>query len=383
MVQPEDILKKAHRIYAEYLRACLGGDGAFFPRMVPAQKHPGDDLPSAIQMVQRLREGSKEVVGYGYTVEWREIRSQKLGRNLFPQRISFASHDDLVRFVGKQREFLAFKGAVDRLRKEFPELQRWIKSNVASLIAAAGDLDGLLDVLRYFRNHPRPDCFARELPLAIDTKFVERHEALLRQWLDLVLPPHVIRADEEHFARRYGLRYVEPQFCIRFLDRELQGRLGFPCSVLSLPLHTVSHWSTDNLRLLVVENLVNLMTLPAIPHTVALGGMGNGITLLQHLPWAARTPIAYWGDLDVEGLEILSRLRALFPNTRSIMMNRAALAHWEPLVGKGTSRAPSMPANLTPDEQAAFTICARDNARLEQERIPQSYVAQTFSEFQW
>jgi hypothetical protein len=283
MVQPEDILKKAHRIYSEYLRAWLSGDGAFFPRMVPAQRNPGEDLASAIRMVRRLREGSKEVVGYGYSVEWREVRSRKLGRNLFSERISFPSHDDLIRFVGKQREFLAFKAAVDRLRKEFPELERWMKSHVASLVAAAADLDGLLDVLRYFRDHPRPDCFARELPLAVDTKFVEHHEALLCEWLDLVLPPHAIRADEDHFARRFGLRYVEPQFFIRFLDTGVQQELGFPCSVLSIPLHAVKDWGVDNVRLLVVENKVNLMTVPALPRTVAIGGMGNGIALLQYL----------------------------------------------------------------------------------------------------
>ena len=40
------------------------------------------------------------------------------------------------------------------------------------------------------------------------TKFVERHRRILREWLDIVLPPETIRADEEHFERRFGLRPI-------------------------------------------------------------------------------------------------------------------------------------------------------------------------------
>jgi hypothetical protein len=347
--------------------------------MVPASRDPGNDLGAAIRMVQRLRDGSKEILGYGYSVEWREIRSRKLGRNLFPQQIVFSCRDDLLRLIGKCREFSAFETAVARLRSEFPELQRWIESNIASLAATATELDGLLEVVRYFRNHPRPDCFARELPLSVDTKFVEHHQSILREWLDLVLPPHAIRSDEDHFERRYGLRYVEPQLLIRFLDDQVQRELGFPCSLLSLPLHVARDWRADNLRLLIVENKVNLMTVPKLSRAIAVGGMGNGITLLQHLPWVAKVSVVYWGDIDVEGLEILSRLRAVFPQAQSALMDETTLAKWRSLLGKGTGRTPPMPPHLNENERAAFALCAEQNVRLEQERVPQNHVVEIFT----
>ena len=114
-------------------------------------------------------------------------------------RIVFGTRDDLLQFTHREKAFVAFTTAVEKLRAHFPNLERWICSNIACVVDAAAELDGLIATLDYFITHPRPDCFARELPIAVDTKFIERHEGLLRQWLDIVLPPHCIRADEKHF----------------------------------------------------------------------------------------------------------------------------------------------------------------------------------------
>ena len=379
MVGPEDIRRKAKHIYADFLRASVAGsESSFFPRLVPTERELGADVVDAGRTVRALRDGSKELIGYGYTVEWREVNSRAFGRNWFPQRITFETREDLLRLIGKQHEFAEFAKAVGRLRHEFPALTQWVRSNVRALVAAADQLDGLLAVLRYFADHPRPACFARELPLPVDTKFVERNRRLLQQWFDLVLPPHAIRADETHFERRYGLRYVEPQVLVRHLDLDVQREMAFPCSVLSLPLHTLGDLTATDMRVIVVENRVNLLTMPRLQRTIAFGGMGNSVTLLTYVPWLARCPIAYWGDLDVEGLEILSRLRALFPNVASILMDEAALCRWRHLAVPGTGRNPETPPHLTLGEAAAFKTCAAENLRLEQERIPQLDVREAF-----
>jgi hypothetical protein len=379
MVQPEEIRKKSERIYADFLRAWVADGGiSFFPRLVPTDRNLSDDVADAIRSVRALRDGSKEVTGYGYTVEWRKINSRTLGRNWFPERITFETRDDLLRLVGKQCEFAKFTEAVDQLRREFPELAPWIAANIRTLVAAADQLSGLLAVVQYFFDHPRPGCFARELPLEVDTKFVERNSRLLQQWFDLVLPPHAIRADEMHFERRYGLRYVEPQVFVRFLDVEVQREMAFPCVALSLPLHTLGNLTPANVRVIIVENQVNLLTMPQVPRTIAFGGMGNGVTLLGYVSWLAQYPITYWGDLDVEGLEILSRLRAFFPHIQSILMDESTLHRWRHLTGLGTGRCREKPPHLTSEELAAFRACCEGNLRLEQERIPQPDVYEAF-----
>lgn len=377
MITPEEILRKAQNLYGEYLAAWLSGDTSFFPRSIPCRKTLSEaDHSQAIQAVRNLREGSHEVRGYGYTVRWREVNSRRFGRNMFPQQISFVTRDDYLRFINKQREFDTFALAVEMLRENFPELEAWIRSHPVTIVESAAEFPGLIEVLQFFRQNPRPDRFARELPLSVDTKFIERHQGLLREWFDLVLPPATIRSDEEHFERRYGLRYSEPHLCIRLLDRELVAELGFPGDEISLPLHTLSKLQPRNFAAVIVENRTNLLTLPPTVRGIGLGGLGKGVTLLRHIPWLADTALLYWGDLDVDGFEILSSCRALFPRTQSLLMDRTTLGRWPHLTVVGNGRTPEPPAFLTPAERAAFEVCREKNLRLEQERIPQSFVAE-------
>lgn len=376
MIQPQDIRRKAENLYRAFLHAWLSGNESFFPRVIPAHKQPNADLSNAIQSVRALRDGSKECLGYGYTVEWREVNSRRFGRNRFPARITFETQDDYLRLIRRSQQFERFAAVVTEIRTRYPMLDRWIRANVAALADIESELPGLLEVLDVLSAHPRPGCFARELPLSVDTKFIERHEITLRQWLDCVLPPHTIRADEDHFARRYGLRYSEPHLFVRFLDAAVQQEIGFPCDVVSVPLDTIAAWPVKEATVFIVENKVNLLTVPRRERTIGLGALGWAVSLLRYIPWLSHTPIIYWGDVDVEGLMILSELRAIFPQTRSLLMDGEAFVAWHHLAVRGTSSAPAVPINLTDGERNAFVTCSQGNLRIEQERIPQNAVLQ-------
>jgi hypothetical protein len=379
MIQPDQIREKALRLYPSFLKAWLDGDAGFFPRVIPAEKSLlYDRIADSAEQVRRLRDGSREMLGFGYTVVWQERRSRAHGLNRFPTRIVFESQDDFLRFINRRSEFAVFQNAVERLRSEFPVLEPWVRSNRRLLIECAGELDGLLSVVRFLRDHPRPNRFARELPISVDTKFIERHERLLRPWLDLVLPPDSIRADESHFARRYGLRYAEPHWLVRLLDSALQAEAGFPCSEFSAPLATLAGLPFRDVRVYLVENKINLLTLPPMPRSLALGGVGRAATELRQIEWLRRVPIIYWGDIDVEGLGILSAWRAIFPQTQSLFMDANTLDQFASLTVSGTGAVPEMPPQLTASEQAAFLRCRAENTRLEQERIPQCEVTAAF-----
>jgi hypothetical protein len=263
VIQPDDIRRKAGNLYPGFLQTWLRGGDSYFPRVIPADRTPSaDDMATAINEVEQLRQGSKDVLGYGYTVVWREVNSRKMGRNRFPEQIVFDTHADYLRYIGKQQEFAAFSAAVVQLRAQAPALEHWMHANTQKLIDAGAQVEGLLQVVAFFREHPRPDRFARELPIPVDTKFIERHQALLQEWLDILLPPSAIRADETQFELRYGLRYVEPHLYVRLLDPCLKSELGLPCSELSLPLHTLARLEVRDAAAFVVENKVNLLTLP-------------------------------------------------------------------------------------------------------------------------
>jgi hypothetical protein len=374
MIQPGDIRRKAENLYSTFLDAWLRGN-LFFPKSIPGRKQPDEDLGRAITSVQRLRRGSKEILGYGYVVKWTEINSRRYGRNLFPERIVFETQSDFLRYLGKEHEFAAFAEAVGRIRSHYHELESWVRSNRALLMEVCGEVDGLLYIIEYLQSHPRPGVFAREIPGSLDTKFIERNRRVLREWLDLILPPQTIRADEEHFERRFGLRYAEPHVMLRFLDPDVQSACRCPWPELSLPLHTIGGMVIDVNRVLVVENKVSLLTLPALASTIALGGLGNSVTDLRYLPWLAFRAMWYWGDIDAEGLSILSRLRSIFPQTRSLLMDGETLACWrDQFAVPGTGRSANTPPGLTGPEQSAFRECVEKNLRLEQERIQQTFV---------
>ena len=103
---------------------------------------------------------------------------------------------------------------------------------------------------------------------------------------------------------------------------------------------------------------------------MGLGALGRAGSELRAVHWLATVPLVYWGDLDVEGFEILSALRAEFPNVRSILMDDAALTRYQPLAVSGTGISPAPPPHLTAAELLAFKRCVQGNIRVEQERIP-------------
>ena len=88
---------------------------------------------------------------------------------------------------------------------------------------------------------------------------------------------------------------------VRFLDPQLQQQLGIPFDDLKLPLETLKELHPGAAQLFVVENEIPLRSLPSLRRTIAVGGLGDAVTLLTDLGWAESLQITYWGDLDVEG----------------------------------------------------------------------------------
>lgn len=374
MIDPEQLRRKAENLYPAFLAAWLEGV-PFFPCEIRCDKRPEGSQAEAAAAVQRLRAESKEVKRCGYTIQWEDRNSRQYGRNLFPKRIVVESEDDLLGWIGKQRDFRRFTSAVARIRSRLPELDQWIAANTDTLVRASDDIDGLIDVTLWLRDHPRPNQFPRELPLQVDTKFIERYQSILRSWFDIVLPPAAIRADEDHFERRYGLRYLEPQLLIRFLDPAVQLATGVPWSQCSVGLHDLARTPIPAQRVLVVENKTNLLTLPPLRDAVALGGLGYGVTDLRYVEWLHDRGVFYWGDIDLDGFHILARLRMHFPQVQSLMMDEAFAQRLpSDIRDRATSRSLIAPLHLREPERAMYERCQRENLRIEQERIPQSLV---------
>lgn len=378
MITPDEIHDKAKRLYPKFVSSWLQSESNFFPCSLAANKKVSDDYSSASTEIQQLRRSSKEVVGYGYSVRWELRRTRRFGEQNFPAEIFFETADDLLRYISKLKEFRQLAQKIETIRQQQPCLESWLQYHWKQLPTLDVDVEDLLKVVGYLREYPRPNVFPRELPLSISTKLIEAHENLLAEWLDLVLAPEWIASEysRRQFAKRYGFREIEPHYIVRVLDPDLMRELSFPGSEISLPIETLIDLPLSNVHVVLVENKINLLTFPFLQRGIALGGLGFGIEVLLRIPWLQTNRVTYWGDIDIEGLSILSRIRERHPHVKSILMDDVCLTRWEALWIRGNPAVLEQPRFLEAGEGRAFARCRESSIRLEQERIPQAEIRQ-------
>lgn len=375
MITVEEIARKAARVLPRAIKAWLADDlQSFFPYRMPANLTIANDHAAAIAEVDKLRHSAKQATGDGYSIVWKPRRSRTHGLNHFPDKIIIESMEDLVHLCEQESQWSQLQAAVETLRRRQPILNGWLckGANWKTLLESADSLDDLMGLVDFFVEHPRPDCFAREIPLAVSTKLIETHRRQLATWLDLVLQPSAIdvRFGFEDFEARYGLRYARPHYLLRVLDPGLLTELGLPFEELSLPAESLSKLIVRGVRIIMVENKVNLLTLPRLPRTLALGGLGYAVTQLTAVSWLYENAVHYWGDLDADGFVILDRLRSQLPDVKSILMTEDVLQQFAELATPGNGAVKKSLQHLLDSERSCYELLCETNRRIEQEHLP-------------
>ncbi|QDT23699.1 hypothetical protein HG66A1_55220 [Gimesia chilikensis] len=376
LVSPEEIADKVAKAYPRFLKRWVSGEVEdFFPYRVKVRLTLDPRNPKeTIDAHELLLAHSKDQRGWGYTVHRELKRKRDFGTNLVPTAITVDTLEDLLRLAKKQDEFEKTRTVIEKVRFHFPQLEDWLVAEVTKIAKLAESVDGLIQVTNYLIAHPVPDCYIRQLPVLVDTKFVENHEHTLKQWLDKLLPAYAINVNENKLVHRFGFRDSQPHHSFRLLDPELQSELNLPFDELSLPLRYLKTLDVRDTTVFIVENNLNLLTLPTFHRGVAIRGEGNAVMQLKDLSWLSKNQLIYWGDIDVEGFQILSRLRKFFPHTDSVMMDQETLNSHTTAIVKGNPSQPEAPPNLTNREAEAYEYCLNNQCRLEQERILQNYV---------
>lgn len=371
MIHPTEIKSKAERIYLKYLQHIAAGM-PFERLVIPCGKKPSKDFDTYRKEYECLYAASKEVRGYGYSVKWETVKHQTLGRQDLPKEVAFLTESDLLKFLHKEKEVQQFKIDLNALLTSFPILADWAAKYPLKVVNHAGEWSDMQKVLAYFSRHPQPNLYIRELPIAVHTKFIEQHKGILRELLDIVIADSV-QQNEKLFETHFHLKYVEELIRIRFLDDALSQLYGAGIKDLSLPVSEfcTRQWKVKSV--FIVENKVNFLTFPPVPNALIIWGQGNGVLSLKEAAFLQDTPLYYWGDLDAQGFEILSRLRYYFPQTQSILMDSDTFNRYFEK-GEGKESNVSTALHLTPAEQEIYERIKKNNWRLEQEKIPHYYV---------
>ena len=371
MITPAEIRQKAERLYLPFLRAWLRGE-TFFPQDFSAGKLPKEYLELSAA-VERLLKESKQRRSFGYTVELTTQHTQRYGTQSLPTRIVIETERDLLKLLGKEAEFAAFQQDAALIRAQLPQLADWSAEQPQRVIEYHGAWPELLRVCAYFLAHPRPQLYLRELPINVHTKFIETHTGILRRLLDALLPSTAIDAAESAFEKRFGLRYEQPLIRLRLLDDRLRDLCGSALSDVSTPLSEFATLKLRGYRCVITENKLTFLTLPPLPQTFAIFGGGFNVELLKTVGWLADCALVYWGDLDAQGFQILSTLRAAFPTVVSLMMDDATFQAFQSFVVPGKPCAARQLPHLTAAEHALFLHLVETQARLEQEHISHLY----------
>jgi hypothetical protein len=375
---PDDIAFQLRRRWDEG-DLLVRADGLFplrLPVRGPAPPEIGRRLPEVQAWAVALQAGSRSARGQGYDLEYRPVTSRQLGTQRLPSEAIVPTLADALSLISCQDAHARWRELALLADRLCPALALWVQAHPIALLDHAEAWERALRVVAWFLAHPRSGLHLRQIDIpGVDTKFIERQNALLGQLLDAVLPADGLGVGSGGFAERYGLRSKPSLIQVRILDPRLAiGGLTH----LAAPLEQWAGIAPPVQRVIITENEINGLTLPAMDGTATVFGRGYAVDRLADIPWIAGTDLHYWGDIDTHGFAILDRLRARVPHARSLLMDEATLLTHRELWGLEPSPATGPLHHLTPEERALHDGLIRhrwsDRVRLEQERIGYRWV---------
>lgn len=372
MITPTEIRKKAENKYLTFLRSVTERQ-AFEPIVIVGNKKPNDDTVQFEKELTELIAHSKEKKGYGYSIEYQKVKTRKHGEQDIPVSISFLTEQDFLKYIGKEQDTAGFRKDVERILSAFPELVEWVCRFPNKVLDNHRVWDDVLKVCIYFKGNPKPQLYIRELPIQVDTKFIERNKGIIKELLDIIIAKSV-NPDETRFETRFNLRHDEPVVRFRVLDKTLSQALFSDIDDMSIPISKFRETEIPVETVYIVENKMNMLTFPPIHKSIVVWGHGFGVDLLKDVMWLRSKKILYWGDLDVHGFQILSELRSHFSQVESFLMDRETFNRfYEDGIGAETNVEKVL--LLTPEEKEMFDFLRGGNYRLEQEKIPFEYAS--------
>lgn len=294
-----------------------------------------------------------------------------------PSSITFDDLSSYVAWMGSTDEFDAAGSRVGQLadldERLFGMTRAW--KEISQLTEP--DFLSFVELLRWRRDNPeaRPPVRALAIP-GLDTKWIERNRGLVAPAFRLL---GAFDVSAGSVIERLGFDTCD-RMTVWFRSGETVGGItAFAPQVALRPSDTSRGQFPNARRAIIVENLTSFEMLELAPGDIAIFGQGaQAPAALGLMPWLHEhlDMVLYWGDMDGEGYQILSRARAALPGLRSILMSaQDARRYMDRLsIPIDPDRRPA-PDHLTPDERAAYALTAPAGCRIEQERLPRADVS--------
>jgi hypothetical protein len=306
-------------------------------------------------------------------VEYKKVGGRYIGANLIPGRAWVDGYEQAWALLGTAAEVRRLTELAEQTKAACPRLVPWLTSHPVRALGLAADWPQLLATVAWIDQRQTPGMYLRQVDVpGVDTKFIERHKAVLTDLLDQQLDPGRIDPETRDFEARFRFRR-KPAY-VRFrCSASHTGAHDGGFTELSVRADELTAPPPAITRAYIVENEITYLAFPLAADAIVILGGGYAVPVLESLAWLPALDVIYWGDIDTHGFAILNRLRHHVPHARSILMDRATLlAHREQWV---TEPAPTTAGLdlLDPAEQALYqdlvTAELAPAVRLEQERI--------------
>lgn len=383
MITPDEIKKQASKWWKAFLQSYIAGEPFFPKRIDRIRKVKPGEVTSQFEKLQlqieKLYAHSKNTTGTGYIVKTELQNFRRTGIHDLPEFIEFETQDDYISFIGKKKEWQTFLKNYKQVTDAIFSLQEWSFNNCLWLCEPGINWADIIKVCQYFKQNPIPNLYIRELPINVHTKFIERNQSIIKELLDVLISENINKT-EKQFEKRFNLKYAEPQIRFKVLDNKISQNLFSGIDDLEIPVSQFETLSLPVKKVLIVENKTTLyttLTLPKMNNTIAIFGSGYSVYNLKNINWFANLELLYWGDIDVQGFEILSQFRNYFSQTKSVLMDKVTFDTFFEN-DKGSPTYVSTKLNLTDHEQELYNILKTNNWRLEQEKVPFDYVNKYF-----
>lgn len=382
---PDELLAKLHQRWesGELLRT--HAQQRWEPITVPLRSPTAAELAENFGAAQQWLGGWQAVDPDLIRIEWRRVGGRLIGSNELPCRAVIDRPEQVWALLRVRRSVQAFDRLLESTRRTAPELVAVVAGEPMKALTYEQSWARLIDVVQWIDRHPTGQLYVRQIDVpGVDTKFFEDHRGILTQLLDRQLAPERIdpACPPSRFAERYRFRTKPGYVRLRALTQPAPRAFG-PFTELTVRADELAEQPLDVRRVLVVENETTYLALPPVPDTVAVFGGGYAVRALAPLAWLSERELIYWGDIDTHGFAILDRLRELFPQVRSTLMDEQTLlrhrTHW----GREASPVTAVLPHLSPEEERLYrNLLANryaDALRLEQERIRFGEVKRTLA----
>ena len=304
-----------------------------------------------------------------WTVQTQNKRFELLGKQAnIPVRAIVERAEDAFALLGMEKESREFLSCYREMEGELPEALEWLLQHYCQ-IRPREDCRKFLQLGRCFRQGIDPGHFLREIHVpGLDTKFIERHQRLVCS-LWTALHPDAPAGNMKELRCIWQMRLEgKANIGVRVLD----ARLGWHgVERFSLSAGELSKLYLPLKRVFITENKTNGQRFPRIPDSIILFGMGYGVLeLADRAAWLRDVELFYWGDLDNNGFDILSKLREKLPKVQSMLMDQTGfLQKYASSLVEDTGSPLSHLSHLTVREKQVWKMLHERGLRLEQEKI--------------